>query len=281
MISKTFEDHINQNKSNFELLTKDFPKIILAAEYINDVFDQIYGERYKHNNEILWQFSIAQMLFGIKYCWLNYFIQTAQGYNDIGLMLGRRAIEYTCYISKIAGRENMVVLWNEKTIEKNKSRKFSQKFSVPQKYFSPKYKHLKALLVFHDYASEFGIHGNHATLISKFRGAPFKNKIAMSYQDKPLGIPSSSSVAIQIGSFILDALMIDLKNNITDYDIFFKKLIIKKQLVRDSIIEGIEFTDGKNISYELIKSINNEDMSEIDKLFEQLKNSYYSKSHKK
>lgn len=272
--SISFEEHINANNKNFEILTKEFPQIIIAAEYINDVLDQIFGERFTHDNEILWQYSTAQMLFGIHYCWLNYFIQTVQGYNDIGLMIGRRAIEYTCYISKIYGRENMAVLWNEKTIDKTKLSKFNSKFSVPQKYFTPKYEHLKPLIVFHDYASEFGVHGNHATLISKFRSAEYKNKIAMSFQDNPKGIPGSSTVAIQIGSFIIDALMKDLKNNIRDYEEFKDSLGIKKQIVRDAIIQVIEFTDGKNISYDLVKPINDEDMSEINRLYDELKKVY-------
>jgi hypothetical protein len=272
--SISFEEHINSNNKNFEILTTEFPKIILAAEYINDVFDQIYGDRFKHDNEILWQYSVAKMLFGIHYCWLNYFIQTAQGYNDIGLMIGRRSIEYTCYISKIKGREKMAVLWNEKTIDKNKLSKFSAKFSIPKKYFSPKYEHLKPLIVFHNYASEFGVHGNHATLVPKFRSAEFRNKIAMCYQDNPKGIPGSCTVAIQIGSFIIDALMQDLKENIREYKEFKSNLVIKKQIVREAIIQGIEFTDGKNISYDLLKSINDEDMTEINKLYDELKKEY-------
>jgi hypothetical protein len=272
--SISFEEHINSNNENFEILTKEFPKITIASEYINDVFDQIFGDRFQHDNEILWQYSTAKMLFGIHYCWLNYFIQTAQGYNDIGLMVGRRAIEYSCYISKIRGKENMATLWNEKTVDKTKLSKFSSKFSVPQKYFSPKYEHLKPLLVFHNYASEFGVHGNHATLVSKLRHVEFKNKISMSFQDNPKGIPSSCTVAIQIGSFIIDALMHDLKDNIRDYEEFKNKLSIKKQIVRDAIIQGIEFNDGKDISYDLVKKINNEDMSEINKLYDELKKEY-------
>jgi hypothetical protein len=272
--SISFEEHINSNKNNFDLLTKEFPKIIIAAEYINDVFDQLFSDRLQHNNEILWQYSIAKMLFGVHYCWVNYFIQTAQGYNDIGLMLGRRSIEYTCYISKIKGREAMATLWNEKTIDKSKLSKFNSKFTVPQKYFSPKYERLKPLLVFHNYASEFGIHGNHATLISKFRNAEFKNRISMCFHDQPIGIPGSCTVAIQIGSFILDSIMHDLKENIKGYDEFSNKLNIKKQIVREAIIEGIEFTDGKNLSNELLKSINEEDMSAINDLYEELRKEY-------
>lgn len=272
--SISFEEHIAANNKNFEILTKEFPKIIIAAEFINDLFDQFFGDRYKHDNQILWQYSTAQMLFGIHYCWLNYFIQTAQGYNDIGLMIGRRAIEYTCYISKIVGRDQYALLWNEKTIDKSKLQKFSAKFAVPQKYLSSKYDHLNPLLVFHDYASEFGVHGNHSTLISKFREAKYKNKISMSFQDTPKGIPHSCGVSVQIGSFIIDALMKDLKENIRDYEDFTKQVSVKKQIVHDAIIEAIKFTDGNVISKDLLDSINNEDKSELNKMYNELKGKY-------
>jgi len=270
----SFEEHIFSNQQNFDILTKEFPKLILAAEYINDVFDQIFGDRYIHDNQILWQYSTAQMLFGIHYCWLNYFVQTAQGYNDIGLMIGRRAIEYTCYISKIVGREKHALIWNEKTIDKSKLKKFSAKFAVPQKYFSSKYDHLNSLLVFHDYASEFGVHGNYATLISKFRDATYRNKISMSFQDELKGIPHSCGVSIQIGSFIIDALLQDLKDNIRDYEDFMKKISVKKQIVSDAIIESIKFTDGDVISKDLLDSIYNEDKTELIRMYDELKAKY-------
>ncbi|MFQ5531787.1 MAG: hypothetical protein ACE5ES_04190 [Candidatus Nanoarchaeia archaeon] len=272
--SKSFEEHISTNNKNFEILTKEFPKTIIAAEFINDLFDQIFGNRFTHDNQILWQYSVAQMLFGIHYCWLNYFIQTAQGYNDVGLMIGRRAIEYACYISKIVGREKYAILWNEKTVDKSKLNKFSAKFAVPQKYFASKYDHLNSLLVFHDYASEFGVHGNHTTLISKFRDAKYRNKISMSFQDNPKGIPHSCGVSIQIGSFIIDALLHDLKENIRDYDDFIKLVSIKKQIVSDAVIEAIKFTDGNVITKELLNSINNEDNSELISMYNELKAKY-------
>ena len=68
--------------------------------------------------------------------------------------------------------------------------------------------------------------------------------------------------------------MQDLKNNIRDYEEFKHSLNIKKQIVRDAIFQGIEFTDGKNISYDLVKSINDENMSEINRLYDELKKVY-------
>ena len=241
-------EHNKTNQINFDALSNNFPKLFEAAECINDLVDQLYAERFQHDNQILWQFSTAKMLFGIHSCWINYFIQTAQGFNDIGIMIGRRAIEYTCFISKIKGRDSLAKLWNEKTVNKEKLSSFNNKFTVPQKYFTPKYSHLKPLLVFHNYASEFGVHGNHASLVTKFRGAEYRNKISMCFQDKPEGIPQSTITAVQIGSYILDALMIDLEENIREFNEFQTIVDCKNSNIDSALKEVMKFTDENSES---------------------------------
>ncbi len=266
-------EHIKNNQINFNVLSNSFPKLLEAAESINDLFDQLYGERFQHDNQILWQFSTAKMLFGIHSCWVNYFIQSAQGYNDIGIMIGRRAIEYTCFISKINGRDSLAKLWNEKTVNKTKLSSFNNKFTVPQKYFTTKYSHLKPLLVFHNYASEFGVHGNHASLVFKFRGAEFRNKISMCFQDIPEGIPHSTVTAIQIGSYILDALLIDLKENIRNFAEFKTIVDYKNAIVSSAINEVIQFTD-ENLDPGLANNLKEIEPGKIDDLFNELRDSY-------
>jgi hypothetical protein len=266
-------EHIKNNQINFNALSSSFPKLLEAAECINDLFDQLYAERFQHDNQILWQFSTAKMLFGIHSCWINYFIQSAQGYNDIGIMIGRRAIEYTCFISKIKGRDSLAKLWNEKTVNKEKLSSFNNKFTVPQKYFSSKYSHLKPLLVFHNYASEFGVHGNHASLVSKFRGAEYRNKISMCFQDKPEGVPHSTITAVQIGSYILDALLIDLEKNIRSFKEFRSIVDRKNSIIDFAINEVIKFTD-ENLDPELANNLKDVEPGKIDELFNELRDSY-------
>lgn len=265
--------HIKNNQINFNALSDSFPKLLEAAECINDLFDQLYAERFQHDNQVLWQFSTAKMLFGIHSCWINYFIQSAQGYNDIGIMIGRRAIEYTCFISKIKGRDSLAKLWNEKTINKEKLSSFNNKFTVPQKYFTPKYSHLKPLLVFHNYASEFGVHGNHASLVTKFRGAEYRNKILMSFQDSPEGIPHSTITSVQIGSYILDALLIDLEENIRDLNEFRTIVDGKNSIVDFAVNEVVKFTD-ENLDPELAEKLKDIEPGKIDELFNELRDSY-------
>lgn len=270
----SFKDHIRNNDHNFDALVKGFPKTIIAAEFINDLFDQLFGDRLIHDNEVLWQNSTVKMLFGIHYCWINYFIQTAMGYNDLGLMSGRKAIEYTCYISKIKKRDKLAKLWIEKVIDKSRQNNFSSKFAVPQCFFKGKYSHLIPLLVIYNFSSDFGVHGNHASLVSKIIESKFRNKTKMSFQDDPKGIPHSCGVAIQTGSFILNALLVDLKEQIRDYDEFIKKVELKKQIVSEALIEILHFTDGKYPDNGVLESINNEDRSEINRLYEELKSNY-------
>jgi len=271
--SVKFSEHLKNNKLNFDALSSNFPKLIEAAEHINDLFDQLYAERFQHDNQILWQFSTAKMLFGIHSCWVNYFIQSAQGYNDVGIMIGRRAIEYTCFVSKIKRRDSLAKLWNQKTIDKSKLSNFNNKFTIPQKYFTPKYSHLKPLLVFHNYASEFGVHGNHASLVSKFRGAEYRNKISMCFQDIPEGIPHSCVTAIQIGSYILDALLVDLEQNIRNIDEFKKIVDSKNTIIDKAINEVMEFTE-QYLDQELVVKLNEIGPGKIDDLFNELRNNY-------
>ncbi|NHZ85017.1 MAG: hypothetical protein GWP19_03950 [Planctomycetia bacterium] len=167
MLNTTLPFHLENVQNNFELLTKNYPNLYLASEQINDLFDQLFTERIKINAGDLWDYTSARMLFGAYSSWVYSFLMTASALNDIGLMLIRRSIEFVCYIAKIKNNNKRAELWIDKGDSGKNRKEFNFVFSIPMAYTSEKYMHLRPLLVWFDYASDFGTHGNLAALVTK------------------------------------------------------------------------------------------------------------------
>src|SRR2546427_4851007 len=96
---------------NFQGVMNGFPELHLAAETLNDLFDQLFTQRVIPNNEELWQQESHRLLFGSFSSWSHSLIMTAAGFGEHGLAAIRRSIEFTCYISKVKGSNDRAKLW--------------------------------------------------------------------------------------------------------------------------------------------------------------------------
>lgn len=269
-------EHFRTIKRNFDSLIEQFPDFYLAAEQINDLFDQLFTERITIRNNELWEYASVRMLFGSYSSWTFSLLMTASGLNDIGLMALRRSIEFACYISKIKNSNKRAELWMSKSDNLDNRKQFNGVFSIPNAYFSYKYKHLSPLLIWYDYASDYGVHANYATLVEKWKNDNEVNDFKMSFHDSPERIPLSSFVTVQIGSFIIEVLIYDLNENLKDIDEFQKRIDVMKDIMRHARIEIAENEYDGHIPYEILKSINSEDSTAIDKYFKDLKSRYES-----
>jgi len=158
-------------------------------------------------------------------------------------------------------------------LDDDKSKLFSNKFSIPSKYFTEKYLHLKALLVWHDYASTFGAHGNFATLVGKWDSS-IKDKVRMSFHDDREGVPISTGVAIRIGSFMIKALYEDFKEQLREPKIFEDKISLMLDIINKARIEVLNFDSKGKTNYKDIIAIYGKDEPAIDEMYDKLKSKY-------
>lgn len=208
--SITITEHVKSFSHNYERFVEHFPTVYLAAEYINDVFDQIFSEKFLLNESILWENAVSNMLFGLHLSWVESFYLKASGQQDIGLMAERKAIEFACYISKVVNDNVRAELWYKHLTSDQNIKRFSNKFQIPCCYLSNKYTHLIPLLVHYDFTSNFGTHANVNSLVTKHAGNEDNNS-SFSFQDLEEWIHPACIVSIRIGSLIIDSILSVLK----------------------------------------------------------------------
>jgi hypothetical protein len=107
--SSTLTHYLDVITKNFSAIKESFPKLYLAAEELNDLFDQLFTRRVVPEEE-LWQQESLQMLFGCFSSWSHAFVMTAAGLGEHGMTSVRRAIEFVCYIAKINGSNERAAL---------------------------------------------------------------------------------------------------------------------------------------------------------------------------
>lgn len=276
MLNTTLPQHLEHAKNNLNSLIRKHPDLYLAAEQINDLFDQLFTERITINKGDLWEYASARMLFGAYSSWIYSFIMTATGLNDVGLMVLRRSIEFVCYISKIKNKNDRAELWINKSDSTKNRKQFNGIFSIPTAYFAPKYKHLRPLLVWFDYASDFGTHGNYAALVTKWKEEK-ENKFTMSFHDSPERVPLSSGSSIKIGSLLIESIVIDLKGNLKNIEEIYERINTMKEIVKRAAIEVAESKYDGNIPLKILQSINNDDIGALEMHFDDLMKRYQSK----
>ncbi len=212
MLNTTLPQHLEHAKNNLNSLIQTHPDLYLAAEQINDLFDQLFTER---------------------------------------------------------------IVINKGDSTKNR-KQFDGIFSIPTAYFSPKYKHLRPLLVWFDYASDFGTHGNYAALVTKWKEEK-ENKFTMSFHDSPERVPVSSGSSIKIGSLLIESIVIDLKDNLRNIEEIYERTNTMKELIKRAAIEIAGSKYDGNIPLEILQSINNDDRDALGKHFDDLMKTYQSK----
>lgn len=272
-INPSIFKHLEAIKTNSENLFKAFPLLYLSAESVSDMFDQLFVEQFQQLKGEPWEASVHKMIFGANSSWLQGVIMTSAGFNETGLICVRRAIEYVCYSSKIKNSNEKNIIWLDRGLDEDKSRLFSSKFSIPSKYFTEKYTPLKALLVWHDFASTYGAHGNFETLVGKWDSS-IKEKVRMSFHDDKEGVPISTGVAIRIGSFIIKAFYEYFKDQLRESENFLDKINLMLDIVNKARIEVLDFDSKGKTKFEDIKAIYGKEEPAVDEMYEKLKSTY-------
>jgi|SRR3972149_3033131 len=272
-INPSLFKHLEAIKTNSENMFNAFPQLYLSVESVSNMFDQLFVEQFQQLNGEPWEASIHKMIFGTYSSWLQGIIMTSAGFNETGLFCVRRGIEYVCYSSKIKNSNEKNIIWLDRGLDDDKSKLFSSKFSIPSKYFTEKYIHLKPLLVWHDYASTFGAHGNFTTLVGKWDSS-IKDKVRMSFHDNREGVPISTGVAIRIGSFMIKALYEDFKEQLREPKIFEEKINSMSDIINKARIEVLNFEVKGKTKFEDIIAIYGKDELAIDEMYDKLKSKY-------
>jgi hypothetical protein len=272
--TSTLTDFVAALKKNFDLLPTSFQDLYLAAEQANDLFNQLFTERVVVQKGELWEHETQKMLFGTYLSWVQGFVMTAAGLADLGLVAVRRAIEFTCYISKIKNSNERADLWLSRNQDRETRKKFNGVFGIPRSYFEDNYAHLRHLLVWHDLASDFGAHGNFAALVTKTKDSKNSPALVMSFQDDPSKVPLYTGTTLLMGFLIMEAILIDLRQLTKDPDEFRKRVETFKEMLRKARIEVAQYEFGGNVSVEILKSINSGDVSGLHSYYEELKRAY-------
>lgn len=196
---------------------------------------------------------------------------TFAGISEVGLTSLRRAIDFVCYIAKIKKSDKLAEIWLSKRVDQEKLKEFKGKFNIPKAFFNDKYGHLKSLLVFHEFASEFGVHGNYESLVMKMREDP--TQFSMSFHDKKEDAIRSAGTVAVLGCEMIDALVFDLKEMIKNNSDFLDKISFLKQTAKNARIEIYKKETGK-LPDNILAAINKDDKSIINQAFEELKSKY-------
>jgi hypothetical protein len=272
-INPSLFKHLEAIKTNSENMFNAFPHLLLSVESVHDMFDQLFVEQFQQLKGDPWEASVHKMIFGAHSSWLQGVIMTSAGFNETGLMCIRRGIEYVCYSSKVKASNEKNIIWIDRGLDDEKSKLFSSKFSIPSKYFTEKYHRLKSLLVWHDYASTFGAHGNFASLVGKWDSS-IKDKVRMSFHDNREGVPISTGVAIRIGSFMIKAFYGDFKEQLREPKIFEDKIGSMSDIINKARIEVLNFNKKGKPKLEDIIAIYGKDEPGIDEMYNVLKSKY-------
>lgn len=274
IISYTLYREVNLIKENFKKVSDALPDVYLAAEFINDHFDQLITISFKNDNPSDWQFASLLMVFGSHHSWIHSYINTSIGFSDLGWMSLRRSIEFVCYLSKIKNSDKRAKLWMSKGESLKNRKEFSNVFSVPRKYFNEKYSYLKTLLVLHDYASDYGTHANFEVLMNKYDVDEEKQKYIVSFQDIKKNIDTSLGMVLLSGYRILQCIIRILETEIHNYKVFSKNFENASESIRKARLKIADREFNGNIPVEVAKNINSDNEDAIEEKYQVLIDSY-------
>jgi hypothetical protein len=260
--------YIETLEDKFKLFKESFPQSFLAAETLNNLFWQVYNEEIIPKSEIHWQNIVHKMLFGSMSSWSHAFLMTATGLNEHGSTSMRRSIEFACYIAKIRESNKKAEIWVARRKNIECAKRFSNEFAIPKAYLKNKYVHLKQLLVIHDHASEFAVHGNLDMLAQKLleRGS----SITLTVFDDSKNVPLASAAMVTIGYLILQAITSDLRGLISNYTRVEEQFITLRDLLLRARDETYKFEFEAGIKREVLDTIK-ASPSLLEKKFEELK----------
>jgi hypothetical protein len=277
--SITISEHIETLSQCYKNFIESFPKTYLAAEFINDIFDQLFTERFPVNENNLWEIAVSHMLFGLHLSWVESFYLKAAGKHDVGLMTERKAIEFACYISKVSNDNRRAEIWYKHLSNTENKKSFTNEFSIPCCYISNKYSYLRPLLVLYEFSSDFGSHANVNSLVTKYVQND-DDVTSMNFLDEPESVPSGCTATLRIGSFLIDSLLYILKNKINDFENFQEIVSKKDELVKNANLEVYKYLSGEKPNPTIIKEILEGNMDGINQLFEKIKSKCEERNRK-
>jgi hypothetical protein len=251
---ETLSSYVASLEENFNLLRGRFQQTYLAAEQLYDLFVQLYTERVSAQKDVLWEREAVKMLFGAFSSWVQAFAMTSAGLGELGLTAIRRAIDFTCYTAKIKGSNDRADLWLCRNEDADTRKRFSREW--------------------HEHASDFGVHGNFSTLVTKERNYGNPTALVMSFQDDPKNVPIYTGNTLMIGRLIVNAILIDLRELIRDPDQFRKRVGTFNEMLRMSRIEIADYQFNGAVPAEILGAINSGEYTALSPYFEDLKKAY-------
>jgi len=262
--------------NNFKTSNDQLNETYLAAEMVNGLFRDIIFEELVYPDPEPWQEASVLISFGAYQSWIMSYINACAGLSDISKMILRRAIEFACYLSKIKTNNERAQLWFKKSKDLKNRKQFSNIFTVPNKYFTEKYSHLRPLLVVHDRASEIAVHANFATLISKFQRDDSNQIVTLSIQDSNYTDMISIGMVLVAGYKLIETLIIVLKDEFENPDDVNEKFETLKEMIRRARLSIAELDYRGNIPSQILSDINTESNMDLKEQFEALKIRYQS-----
>jgi hypothetical protein len=213
--------------------------------------------------------TAATLAFGAHAAWINSFNLTVAGYIDSGWSEIRRAIEFTCYASKVIDSTDRAQAWIKQRTDKDARRTFSGSCQIPNAYTSEKYSFLRELLITYDIANYYGAHANLETLAGKYQytdeGGPL-----FAYQANKELVCEVAPMMILNGYRILQALRKIFEGRLREqlnFDVLMK--YVDKTII-DLRVELAKVHFNNSVPNHIIQFIYQDNKDETNKMFEEL-----------
>lgn len=256
-----FSELINENHDKFK---EKFSKLSEAAEAVNQSFQTLF-EYLTVDRSIEWHLATVLMAVPAHMSWINSYIFSTAGYIDSSFTEIRRAIEFACYASKVKNNKERSIDWLKQRTEIEVRKKFINWSSIPLCYTNDKYSKLRPLLIAYDTANYYGAHATFETLA--YRIPSFnEEQLKIYYQSNKDVFPLFPGYIIILGYQIIKIFQDIFKDSLKEKEKFDEIMDYNNSQVKQSqiIMVGSKL---KKIPDSVINSIYNEDMTEVNKLF--------------
>lgn len=246
-----------------------FPKDSQAAEAVHQgIATLLFHHLIVDLDDI--GFSTAVTLgFGAHSAWINSFIMSVSGQVDSGWSEIRRAVEFTCYASKVIDSEERAMAWIKQRTDNDFRRKFSGTCQIPSSYVSNKYSYLRELLITYDIANYYGAHGNLETFAGKYRLTD-ENGPLFSYQADKEIVCTVAPMMILNGYRILHALRKVFNQKIREPKKFDELLNYIDKTIIDLRIDLANAEYKTSIPSHIIQFIYQDNKEETNRMFFEL-----------
>ncbi|OXS53991.1 hypothetical protein B1A99_27535 [Cohnella sp. CIP 111063] len=263
---RTFSMIIPKNTSAF---MDAFPKESQAAEAVHQGIATLIYKHAQVDLEDTGYSTAVTLAFGAHSAWISSFNMTVAGYIDTGWSEIRRAVEFTCYASKVVNSEKRAINWIKQRTDPDARRSFSGECQIPTAYTSDKYKFLRELLVTYDMANYYGAHGNLETMAGKYRHVK-DNELIFSYQaDKDI-IFVAAAMMILNGYRILQSFRLILEKKLAEPKKMDELLKYIDRTIIDLRMELAKENYSNSVPQHIVRHIYTDDKEETNRMFYEL-----------